>query len=161
MSPQFKIKLPERQDFHKLPNMENTGAPDFSKISLDSTSIAGIDRDYGLLGVKLGITPKQLPGGTLFKAWDDIEAYTRSTDSLQIGKAKASYIEYWFKNGILSSIMVGFNNEQDGLLIRDAFSRVYGRGFGTDKLVHWPGVEASIIFTVRDGNDGYLSIDAN
>jgi hypothetical protein len=57
--------------------MENTGAPDFSKISLDSTHIAGIDRDYGLLGVKLGITPKQLPGGVLSKAWNDIEAYTR------------------------------------------------------------------------------------
>ena len=141
--------------------MKNTGAPDFSKVSLDSTSIAGIDRDYGLLGVRLGITPEQLQGGVILKTWDDMESYSRPADSLQIGKALASGIEYWFKGGRLNSIMVTFDNEQDGLLIRDAFSRVYGRGFGTDKLVHWIGKEASILFTVKDGGHGYLSIDAN
>jgi hypothetical protein len=135
--------------------------PDFSSISLDSTPITGIDRDYGLLGIKLGIAPEQLPGGVLSNKWDDMEAYTRATDSLQIGKAHASSIEYWFKNGKLSTIMIGFDNESDGLLIRDAFSRVYGRGFGTDKLIHWVGLEASIIFTVKDKGCGYLSIDAN
>jgi hypothetical protein len=141
--------------------MKNPGAPNFSKISLDSTPIDGIDRDYGLLGIKLGIPPEQLSGRVLSKAWDDMEAYTRPTDSLQIGKAQASQIEYWFKEGRLVTIMIGFDNEQDGLLIRDAFSRVYGRGFGTDKLVRWIGTEASVIFTVKDGGSGYLSIDAD
>jgi hypothetical protein len=153
-----------RKSLHNIFNpscMKNPGAPDFSKISLDSTPIDGIDRDYGLLGIKLGISLEQLPDRVLSKAWDDMEAYTRPTDSLRIGKAQASYIEYWFKAGKLVTIMIGFDNEQDGLLIRDAFARVYGRGFGTDKLVHWIGTEASIIFTVKDKSDGYLSIDAN
>jgi hypothetical protein len=153
-----------RKSTHNIFNpscMKNPGAPNFSKISLDSTPIDGIDRDYGLLGIKLGIPPEQLSGRVLSKAWDDMEAYTRPTDSLQIGKAQASQIEYWFKEGRLVTIMIGFDNEQDGLLIRDAFSRVYGRGFGTDKLVRWIGTEASVIFTVKDGGSGYLSIDAD
>lgn len=141
--------------------MKNSGAPDFSKASLDSTPIASIDRDHGLLGIRLGIIPEQLPSKVLSKTWDDIEAYVRPTDSLQIGQGLASSIEYWFKSGKLNTIMVAFSNEQDGLLIRDAFSRVYGRGFGTDKLVHWIGKEASILFTVKDGGSGYLSIYAN
>lgn len=138
--------------------MNNFSAPDFSTPSLDASIIPAVDRDYGFLGIKLGTPLDRLPGLTFHEKRGDVLIYTRTADSLQVGLATASYIEYWFRNDTLHDIVLGFDDAANGMHLRNAFSRVYGRGFGTDKLVWWKGQYAEMMYTVKEGDCGYLSV---
>lgn len=138
--------------------MPKSTAPDFTVPSLDFSPIIAVDRTYGFLGTRLGTPLSQLPDMRLLAQGEEGSIYTRPSDSLQVGGANVSSIEYLFDNDqILAHIFIHFASEDIGVKLRDAFSRVYGRGAGTDKLVYWKGLEADIIYTVK-GKGGYLSI---
>ncbi len=132
--------------------------PDFSKVSLDFSPILAVDRSYGFLGIKLGTPLAMLPQMVFSEEREGGYVYKNPSDALKVGSALVSYIEYYFKQSRLAYIFIGFKTEAEGTKLRNSFSRVYGRGYGTDKLVFWRGEETDVIYTVQEGGSGFLSI---
>lgn len=138
--------------------MGDINAPDFSTPSLDSSLVPEVDRTYGFLGLKLETPLTRVSGMEFYKQQGALAVYRRPTDSLQVGQAHVAYIEYWFEREILRTIALGFDNLKAGTQLRDAFSRVYGRGFGSEQLVSWRGAHAQIIYKIIDKEEGLLVI---
>lgn len=144
--------------------MATSSSPDFSQPSLDSSLIPAVDQTFGYLGIKLGTPLDRIPG-LLFQQdleEEGIAIYTRPDDSLQVGSATVSHIQYWFKNNALHDIMLGFEDIANGERLRNTFYRVYGRGWGADTLVVWKGRYSEITYSGKTakGDGGWLSISA-
>lgn len=133
-------------------------APDFSKLSLDPALVPEVDRTYGYLGVKLDTPLARLPGMQFAEQRGELAIYHRPDDSLQVGQARVAYIEYRFAGERLREVAIGFDNLVAGTRLRNAFSRVYGRGFGTNRVVCWWGEHAQIRYRVAKGGRGQLLI---
>ncbi|MEK6744251.1 MAG: hypothetical protein AABZ15_11595 [Nitrospirota bacterium] len=101
--------------------------------------------------------------GLLFvlKDTEGIKYYSRKNDSLKIGDAKLTSLNYGFWKGNLHSVVALFKGNKNWEMIRGSLSEkfgtglVYNRGFS----MSWRGEKTSIITLYNDvSNDGSLLI---
>lgn len=137
--------------------MANLGTPDFSTPSFDSSLIPAVDQAFGLQGLKLNTPIAAIEGLLFLEQREDVRVFTRPADSLHVGPAVVDSIEYCFKEDKLVAIFLAFSDETTGINVRNVFSRVYGRGSGTDRQVVWRGRRSDVIYVLKENKRGYVA----